>query len=586
MLLHKIKRLRFLSRMVHPVKTRRYFKRDSLRMKCSISMVIFFLLTLLLNLSWNSMGFPISGHLVQAAQFAENVRVGIYYGSDNINTVSLRAANGFHLKALAPDGSTTLIWNQTDASVNYIRKDAWFVVGPDGKIAEYQPGLGTPAQGVLTGPHHLQLGQVQANYETALSVVNLLKQSGIQAYPAYENGWYVWAGFYTDANTANIGKKAIADATGNSDITVIPATSARYTMMDAGLNPVCVYGGVNGLLTAYVNDHNDLIVVNGKRYRGSMEFRRYADSDLTLINTLGIEPYLYGVVPSELEASAPEEALKAQAIAARTYTYKNIGRYKKWGFDLTDTISSQVYSGYEGEKVQTNLAVDATKGLKAMYNGELASLFYFSSSGGMTEDNVNVWGYSFPYLKSVPDPYEAKNSYNYYWQKVLTAGEIEKYLSAAGVDLGTVLSVAATDFSAAKRVIKLRITGTKGSMLFQRDACRTLLEFPSQMYTLGGAPSMAVLGADGTISDVLPGGLSVVSADGLTTIPSGGDVAVAIGGDGSLAYTGTASGVYVFTGTGWGHGVGMSQEGAKGFARIGYTSTQILQHYFPGIIIE
>ena len=330
----------------------------------------------------------------------------------------------------------------------------------------------------------------------------------------------------------------------------------------------------------------DLLFVNGKRYRGTMEFRRYSDSDLTLINTLGIEPYLYGVVPSEIGALSPEEAIKAQAVAARTYTLKNIGRFSKWGFDLADTVESQVYSGYEGEKVQTNLAIDATRGQKALYNGQLASLFYFSSSGGVTEDNVNVWGTPLPYLKSVEDPYEAKNSYNYYWQKVLTADDVARYLAAAGINLGAIQSISIVDLSTAKRVTRLRVTGTAGSTTFSREACRTIFELPSQMYTLGGTETLSVMGADGTVAAMNPGGLAVVSADGTTRIATG-IAAVAVGGDGSLSYTGTASsGLFVLTGLGWGHGVGMSQEGAKGYARNGYTYDQILQHYFPGITLE
>ena len=81
-----------------------------------------------------------------------------------------------------------------------------------------------------------------------------------------------------------------------------------------------------------------VLSVNGKQYRGEFEVRRYPDSDLTVINILNIEEYLYGVVPQELESSAPMEALKAQAVAARTYTYRNLGKYSKWGFDLVNTV--------------------------------------------------------------------------------------------------------------------------------------------------------------------------------------------------------------------------------------------------------
>ena len=97
---------------------------------------------------------------------------------------------------------------------------------------------------------------------------------------------------------------------------------------------------------------------NGRRYRGYLEIRRYSDSDLTVINILDLEKYLYGVVPYEIEADAPLEAIKAQAVAARTYAYRNIGSsiYQKWGFDMVDTVSSQVYKGFDGERASTNKA--------------------------------------------------------------------------------------------------------------------------------------------------------------------------------------------------------------------------------------
>jgi len=97
---------------------------------------------------------------------------------------------------------------------------------------------------------------------------------------------------------------------------------------------------------------------------------------------------------------------------------------------------------------------------------------------------------------------------------------------------------------------------------------------------------MSILGSDGVVTQAGPAGLTVVSADGNAVIPADGSAVVAVGRDNGLAYTGTASGLFVFTGYGWGHGIGMSQEGAKGFAANGYTYDRILSHYFPGITLQ
>ena len=168
---------------------------------------------------------------------------------------------------------------------------------------------------------------------------------------------------------------------------------------------------------------------------------------MTLINIVNIEQYLYGVVPAEIEADAPLEAIKAQAVAARTYTYRNINRYSKWGFDLVDTVDSQVYRGYDGERATTNQAVNETKGKKMLYNGSLAQVFYFASSGGMTANVKEVWGSEIPYLVSVPDPYESQTSYRYIWEKTLTAEEIKKILFISGVEIGDIVSVSAEEYS-------------------------------------------------------------------------------------------------------------------------------------------
>lgn len=522
----------------------------------------------------------------RAFTLAETIRVGIYHGRDNVGTVSLQSNTGLSVSIAMPDGTRLSLHEQMDAAPVIVRKDAWFVRSPEGTAQEYTPSAGMPFAGVASGPIHLRIGELFPDAVTAAAAAAQYRQAGVPAYPAYEDGWQVWTGMYPDTETATAAKQSVADLLGTSAIAVLPATNARLVLLNASLDVLCLYGGTNGGLRVTALQEADLLLVNGRRYRGEMEFRRYADSDLTAINILGIEPYLYGVVPGEIEALAPTEAIKAQAVAARTYALNNIGRYAKWGFDLTDTTESQVYHGYEGEKVQTNLAVDATRGQKALYQGELASLFYFSSSGGRTEDNANVWGTPLPYLRSVEDPYEAKTSYNYYWQKVLSAADVERYLAAAGVNLGRVSGMSIVETSLSGRVVKLRITGTESSMTFQREACRTIFELPSQLYALGGSDSLSIMGADGSVTKQNPGGLTAVGASGTGTIATG-VAAVAIGADGALSYTGTAaSDMFVLTGRGWGHGVGMSQEGAKGFARNGYTYTQILQHYFPGVTIE
>jgi len=144
--------------------------------------------------------------------------------------------------------------------------------------------------------------------------------------------------------------------------------------------------------------------LNGKPYRGVLDVSLNRDGRVKVVNQLGMEEYLLGVVPAELSpVSYPEEAAQAaQAIAARTYALKNMGRYRSDGFDLTDDTNTQVYGGVALEKEISNAAVRKTSGLAIYYKGNLIDAMYMSTCGGRTEDFANVFDTApVPYLQSV-----------------------------------------------------------------------------------------------------------------------------------------------------------------------------------------
>lgn len=260
-------------------------------------------------------------------------------------------------------------------------------------------------------------------------------------------------------------------------------------------------------------------------------------------------------------------------------------------------MSSQVYGGYNDEKATTNQAVDETKGKKALYNGNLISMHYFSSSGGRTEDNIYVWGSDIPYLKSVEDPYEAGNSYNYNWSRTFTAEDIKMKLFISGVEIGDIVTMVADEYTPAGRVNKLRIVGTKGSITYSNEDIRIILGdngsyLPSRMFTINssgsgtGSGTASVISADGKSTLNVYGNKAVTSSGVYDILSTSGPVKVT-GSDNTAIITGNVpSGTFVLTGKGWGHAIGMSQEGAKGLARNGYTYDQILKHYFTGITVE
>jgi len=147
----------------------------------------------------------------------------------------------------------------------------------------------------------------------------------------------------------------------------------------------------------------ELTTVAGKgRYRGQIDIYPNAQGRLTVMNTVELETYLRGVVPKEMGAwEYPSlEALKAQAVAARTYAVANRGKREKEGFDLVDTVADQVYGGRDGEQNLTDKAIEETQGLVATFGGKPIQALFMASSGGSTVDNQFVFGGAFPYLKA------------------------------------------------------------------------------------------------------------------------------------------------------------------------------------------
>jgi stage II sporulation protein D len=154
----------------------------------------------------------------------------------------------------------------------------------------------------------------------------------------------------------------------------------------------------------------ELSIVAGKgRYRGQVVIVPNAQGRLSVVNTLDLETYLRGVVPREMGAGEYPalEALKAQAVAARTYAYANLGKREKDGFDLLDTVADQVYGGRDGEQALTDRAVAETTGLIATYGGRPIQALFMADSGGATIDNTFVFGDGAPYLKGVSNYSEA-----------------------------------------------------------------------------------------------------------------------------------------------------------------------------------
>lgn len=335
-----------------------------------------------------------------------------------------------------------------------------------------------------------------------------------------------------------------------------------------------------------------LVTVNGVRYRGEVEVRPAGSGTLTVVNVLPLEQYLYGVVPREMPAEWPVEALKAQAVAARTYALNRVlgGARQFQGFDVLATPDSQVYGGVDAEDPRSTAAVDATRGEVLTYNGKPILALFHSSSGGHTENSEYVFESSLPYLRGVPDEFDG-DSPHHSWTRDIGLDEIASALDRAGYRVGTlygVESIKPLGVSGRHRFLVAR--GSTGSLPIKANAFRLALGLKSTLFEMNPREAgyrmvtrsyqpgdrVAVMGRAGMVTTRPPGQLVVKRGSGAGSLPS---PVVAAGWQ--LVPAGIR-----FNGRGWGHGVGMAQWGARAMARSGYNYRQILQYYYQGAVLE
>jgi len=205
---------------------------------------------------------------------------------------------------------------------------------------------------------------------------------------------------------------------------------------------------------------------NGVRdgaYRGWLEFRPGAMGEVLAVNAVGLEQYVAGVIANEAIPSWPMEALEAQAVASRGYAFTT-RRSESEGWDLYPDTRSQVYRGVTGENPNTNRAVNATAGEVVTYDGDPITTFYFSTSGGHTENIENVWQGSppKPYYVGVDDPYEQDARSPYHRWGPIRMSRTQAAAKLSGLVKGSFVGVRVTRRGASPRVVKAVVVGTRG----------------------------------------------------------------------------------------------------------------------------
>ena len=375
----------------------------------------------------------------------------------------------------------------------------------------------------------------------------------------------------------------IYDASGNP---LQQVAAGQEVTMNPGGGRIEIEGYAAVASPVIIRSNEGHLKLEGRPYRGFFRVETQ-DDGLLAINIVPMEQYLYGVVPREMPASWPMEALKAQAVAARTYALRNMNQRSGARYDVVSTQLNQVYGGLSDEQRRASQAVDATRGQVITYNGAPILAAYHSSSGGHTENVENVWGYPLPYLVGVKDV--DYDSPYYRWEVTYTFEGLRTYLDRANLGVGDVFEVRLSDDRGVSgRPVEVTVIGSQGSRTVRSDVFRRAVGLRSTKLDL------EVGDATVQVPETRKAGrneyVTIVGAASTDERPLTYNMVLGAGQearrvlDATIAGAGfTAPVVLTFSGGGWGHGVGMSQYGARALAEEGRDYRAILTYYYTGV---
>lgn len=350
----------------------------------------------------------------------------------------------------------------------------------------------------------------------------------------------------------------------------------------------------------------DRINLNKKLYRNVIQINVF-NNKLSAINILDLEEYLYGVVPSEMPSSWHKEALKAQSVAARNYTYSNLGLHSKNGYDVCDTTHCQVYKGVSNEKDTTTQAVNETRGILAYYKDKIINAVYSSSNGGYSDNSENVWGNKEEYLRAIKDEHEEGAKI---WERTFTFDELKNLAQ----NIGNINEVILEKDTTTGRAVSLKLLGDFGEKILQKEDIRTFFSksaggsLESRNFNIKNAQNID-FNTQNKIYVANKEKNNYLDLENSYYISSNGKIL-----KNNINYIlDKNSTIYLFTdiykentqknniiqsikrkdtnsitfsGRGWGHGVGMSQYGANSLAKKGYKFDEILKYYYTGIEVR
>ncbi|MBI5235349.1 MAG: SpoIID/LytB domain-containing protein [Deltaproteobacteria bacterium] len=296
-------------------------------------------------------------------------------------------------------------------------------------------------------------------------------------------------------------------------------------------NGEAMIDGVERTLPITFTPKGEFLYLNNAPYRGTLVLMR-GKKGLAVVNDVPLEAYVAGIINNEISSKWPKDAVKAQAIIARTYALHQKKKRLSEPYHVEATVMGQVYNGAGGEDAASIEAVRSTDGEMLFYDDAPALTVYHSNAGGMTDSSKEIWRSHHPYLVSVPSEYDLKDG-KFNWELEITGTAFGVSLVKAGYSIGAVASIVVEARTSAGRVKTISIIDAQGaSIRLSAEDLRKAL------------------------------GYSVVKS--------------------AMLEVSASDGLFVFKGKGAGHGVGLSQWGAKGMAEAGYSYKEILKHYYPG----
>ena len=418
-----------------------------------------------------------------------------------------------------------------------------------------------------------------ATFETAENDANFWRSIGLQVEIVQPGRWQVWA--KRDVYDTPVVRRWLIDSLRDNGYTV-PFIESEVVKSLPRVS-LSVEGKKYYDDEFTVTSQSDRILVNtvsnkqesSHLYGGSLRLQPNAYDNFSLVNDVPLETYLRGVVPYEIGANAPQEAIAAQTIIARTYALRNLRRFVTDDYQLCATVHCQVYKGISGATSKTDRAIANTRGMVLTYENELVDALYSSTTGGVTASFDDVWeGEQRPYLKPIidaPQPLwdleryplanermlrsflDLNQGFNetglkiFRWQKQRKIADLNKdlrkYLKKVNhplKDFATIQNMEIVKRSRSGRILTLLVATDLGNIKLHKNEVRSAFEPPvSTLFYL----------------DPVYGENKQLDA-------------------------------YIFTGGGFGHGVGLSQNGSYNLARLGWSADRILAFYYPETTIQ